>query len=43
MPQAERDAICYAEMAELVEIQQKVIAIMRTLFVELDMEDTRKA
>ena len=39
----ERARICYTEISELVEVQQKLIATMRTLFVELDMEDSRKA
>ena len=39
----EREAICYSEMGELVEVQQKVIATMSSLFVELDLEDNRKA
>ena len=39
----EVNAICYSEMKELVEIQQKVIATMSALFVELDLEDTRRA
>ena len=38
----EREAICYAEMAELVEVQQKVVATMTALFVELDLEDSRR-
>ena len=42
-PPEERITQCYAEVADLVEVQQKVIATMRTLFVELDLEDNRKA
>lgn len=39
----ELEAICYSEMAELVELQQKAIAALRKLFVELDLEDNRRA
>ena len=43
MQTEERERICYSEMTELVEMQQKVIATMSALFVELDLEDSRKA
>ena len=39
----EREAICYAEMAELVEVQQKALAALSKIFVELDLEDNRRA
>ena len=42
MASEERESICYTEMAELVEIQNRVSALCRSLFVELDLEDTRK-
>ena len=43
MKPEEIEQICYSEMAELVEVQQKVVATMSALFVELDLEDSRKA
>ena len=39
----ERERICYSEMAELVEVQQKAVATMSALLVELDLQDSRKA
>ena len=42
LPASEREAIVYAEMGELVEVQAKAIAAMAKLYLELDMEDQRK-
>ena len=39
----ERDAVCYAEMTELVEVQHTVVVTILALFVELGLEDDRKA
>ena len=38
----DRERVVYEEMAELVEIQNRVGAACSRLFVELDLEDTRK-
>jgi len=40
---AERESTVYAEMQELVDVQNHVVAVMNALFVELDLEDLRKA
>jgi len=41
--ETEREQVVYQEMAELVEVQNHVVAVMNGLFAELDMEDLRKA
>jgi hypothetical protein len=42
MEAPERELLCYTELAELTQVQQKAIAAVGSLLVELDMEDRRK-
>ena len=38
LPAAERDTICYADMAELVAVQTKVLEDVAELLAQLDLE-----
>jgi hypothetical protein len=40
---SERERIVLAELKECVEVQTRAVELMRVLFTELDLEDTRKA
>ena len=43
VPEDERERVVYEEMAELVEVQNRISAACSALFIELDLEDSRRA